>query len=126
MSIKLYEEPDNHGSGWVIALVIIVLMLFVTAKCQAVNPVKVDTMLCKVECIKKIVKISTSNGKSTKFYVVYSDDKTKFSEIIPISKNVVDYINVCKQYSIKPYLGIKLKNGTISSIVRNKIKFVPK
>ena len=110
MSIKLYEEPDNHGSGWVIALVIIVLMLFVTAKCQAVNPTKVDTMLCKVECIKKIVEKSSTNGKSTKFYAVYSDEKTKFSEIIPISKNVVDYINICKQYSIKPYLGIKLNS----------------
>lgn len=124
--IKLYEEPDNHGAGWVIALVIIIMMLFVTAKCHAVDPVRVDTMLCKVEYIKKIVETPTSNGKSTKFYAVYSDEKTKFSEIIPISKNVVDYINICKQYSIAPSLGIKLKNGIISSIVRYKIKFVPK
>ena len=124
--IKLYEKPDNHGAGWVIALVIIASMLFVTAKCHAANPVRVDTMICKVECIKKIVETPTSNGKSTKFYAVYNDAKAGFSEIIPISKNVVDYINMCKQFSVKPTLGIKLRNGVISSIVRYKIKFVPK
>ncbi len=126
MAVKLYEKPDNQWTGWVIALVIIALMLFVTAKCHAGNPVKVDTMVCKVECIQKIVEKPTSSGKSTKFYAVYSDQKAGFSEIIPISKSVVDYINMCKQFSVKPTLGIRLRNGVISSIVRYKIKFVPK
>ena len=126
MAIKLYEEPEHHNSGWVIALLIIALLLIISAKCRAENSVKVDTMVCNVECIKKIVEQPTSNGKSTKFFVVYNDTKAGFSEIIPISKSVVDYINVCKQFSVKPTLGIRLRNGVISSIIRYKIKFVPK
>lgn len=124
--IKLYEKPDDHWPGWVIAIIIIAIMLIISAKCHADTPVKVDTMICKVDCIKKIVEQPISNGKSTKFYAVYNDTKAGFSEVIPISKNVVDYINMCKQYSVQPTLGIKLRNGVISSIIRYKIKFVPK
>lgn len=124
--IKLYEKPDNHGgAGWVIALVIITLMLFATAKCHAVNPVKVDTMLCKTECIQKIVQKTSPKG-TIRYYAVYSDPSIKFSEIIPISKTVMEYMQMCKQYSIKPTLGIKLRNGIVSSIIRYKIKFVPR
>ena len=45
-------------------------------------------------------------------------------KIIPISKSVMEYIQLCKQYSIKPTLGIKLRNGVVSGIIRYKIKFV--
>lgn len=121
--IKLYEKPDNPWSGKVLAIAIIVIMLLMTAKCHAADQARVDTMVCKVECIQKIVEMPTSNGKSTKLYAVYNDTKAGFSEIIPISKNVADYINMCKQYSVQPTLGIKLRNGVISSIVRYKIKF---
>lgn len=124
MAVKLYEKPDNHGAGWVIALVIIALMLFVTAKCHAVDPVKVDTMVCKVECIQKIVQKPSSNGKTIRYYAVYNDPSIKFSEIIPISKTVMEYIDMCKQYSLKPTLGIKLRNGVVSSIIRYKVKFI--
>lgn len=124
--IKLYEKPDNNWSGKVLAIAIIAIMLLITAKCHAADQTKVDTMVCKVECIKKIVEMPTSNGKSTKFYAVYNDTKAGFSEVIPISKSVVDYINMCKQYSVQPTLGIRLRNGVISSIIRYKIKFVQK
>lgn len=126
MAVKLYEDPKHDGMGWVVAVIIIAIMLFVTTKCQAVEQAKIDTMICKVECIQKIVEQPAANGKSTKFYAVYNDKKAGFSEIIPISKNVVDYINMCKQFSVTPTLGIKLRNGVISSIVRYKIKFVHK
>lgn len=43
-----------------------------------------------------------------------------------VCKSVVDYINTCKQFSIEPTLGIRLRNGVITSIVRYKIKFVHK
>lgn len=124
MATNLCEKPDNHGSGWVIAIVIITILLFVTAKCHAADPVKVDTMVCKTECIKQIVQKPSANGKSVKFYAVYVDNSINFSEIIPISKSVVDYIETCKQFSVKPTLGIRLRNGVVSSIVRYKIKFV--
>ena len=125
MAIKLYEEPD-HGPSTLIALVVIILLLLLTSKCHAQQKAAIDTMVCKVECIKQIVQQPSSNGKTVKYMAVYIDKNIGFSEIIPISKSVVDYINVCKQFSLEPTLGIRLRNGVITSIVRYKIKFVHK
>ena len=124
MATELCEKPGGNNSGWIIAIIVIIILLTSTAKCHAADPVKVDTMVCKTECIKQIVKKPSANGKSVKLYAVYVDNSIKFSEIIPISKSVVDYIETCKQFSIKPTLGIRLRNGVVSSIVRYKIKFV--
>ena len=109
-----------------IAVVIITMLLFVTAKCHAQQKAVIDTMTCKVECIKQIVQKPSANGKTVKYMAVYVDKLAGFSEIIPISKSVVDYIGTCKQFSIEPTLGIRLRNGVITSIVRYKIKFVHK
>lgn len=125
MAVKLYEKPD-HSPGPLIALVVIVILLLLTSKCHAQQKATIDTMVCKVECIKQIVQQPSSNGKTVKYMAVYIDKKIGFSEIIPISKSVVDYINVCKQFSVEPTLGIRLRNGVITSIVRYKIKFVHK
>lgn len=98
-----------------------------TSKCHAQQQKAViDTMACKVECIKQIVQKPSSNGKTVKYLAVYIDKSAGFSEIIPISKSVVDYISTCKQFSLEPTLGIRLRNGVITSIVRYKIKFVHK
>ena len=125
MAVKLYEKPD-HSSGPLVALVVIIILLLLTSKCHAQQKAVIDTMTCKVECIKQIVQQPSSNGKTVKYMAVYIDKKIGFSEIIPISKSVVDYINVCKQFSITPNIGIRLRNGVITSIVRYKIKFVHK
>ena len=125
MAVKLYEKPD-HSPGPLIALVVIIILLLLTSKCHAQQKAAIDTMVCKVECIKQIIQQPSSNGKTVKYMAVYIDKKIGFSEIIPISKNVVDYINVCKQFSVDPTLGIRLRNGVITSIVRYKIKFVHK
>lgn len=125
MAVKLYEKPD-HSPGPLIALVVIVILLLLTSKCHAQQKAAIDTMVCKVECIKQIVQQPSSNGKTVKYMAVYIDKKIGFSEIIPVSKSVVDYINVCKQFSVDPTLGIRLRNGVITSIVRYKIKFVHK
>ena len=126
MTTNLCEKPDNHGSGWVIAIVIIIILLLMTSKCQAQQKAAIDTMVCKVECIKQIVQQPSANGKDVKYLAAYIDKSAGFSEVIPISKSVVDYINTCKQFSIEPTLGIRLRNGVITSIVRYKIKFVRK
>ena len=97
-----------------------------TSKCQAQQKAEIDTMVCKVECIKQIVQKPSVNGKTVKYMAVYVDKSAGFSEIIPISKSVVDYIDTCKQFSLEPTLGIRLRNGVITSIVRYKIKFVHK
>lgn len=125
MAVKLYEKPD-HGPSSLIALVVIIILLLLTSKCHAQQKAAIDTMVCKVECIKQIVQQPSSNGKTVKYMAVYIDKTAGFSEIIPISKSVVDYINVCKQFSVEPTLGIRLRNGVITSIVRYKIKFVHK
>lgn len=126
MGIKLYEKPDKHSPGPLIAIVIIILLLVMTSKCHAQQKAVIDTMACKVECIKQIVQKPSSNGKTVKYLAVYIDKSAGFSEIIPISKSVVDYISTCKQFSLEPTLGIRLRNGVITSIVRYKIKFVHK
>lgn len=123
METNLCEKPDNHNSGWIIAIIIIMMLLISTAKCHAADPVKIDTMLCKTECIQKIIQQTSPKG-TIRYYAVYNDPSIKFSEIIPISKSVMEYIQLCKQYSIKPTLGIKLRNGVVSGIIRYKIKFV--
>lgn len=125
MAVKLYEKPD-HSPGPLIALVVIIILLLLTSKCHAQQKAAIDTMVCKVECIKQIVQQPSSNGKTVKYMAVYIDKTAGFSEIIPISKSVVDYINMCKQFSVEPTLGIRLRNGVITSIVRYKIKFVYK
>ena len=125
MAVKLYEKPD-HSPGPLIALVVIIILLLLTSKCHAQQKASIDTMVCKVECIKQIVQQPSSNGKTVKYMAVYVDKSAGFSEIIPVSKSVVDYINVCKQFSVEPTLGIRLRNGVITSIVRYKIKFVHK
>lgn len=126
MGVKLYEKPDKRNSGPLIALVIIIMLLLMTSKCHAQQKAVVDTMMCKVECIKQIVQKPSSNGKTVKYMAVYIDKSAGFSEIIPIPKSVVDYISTCKQFSLEPTLGIRLRNGVITSIVRYKIKFVHK
>lgn len=125
MAVKLYEKPD-HGPSSLIALVVIIILLLLTSKCHAQQKAAIDTMVCKVECIKQIVQKPSANGKTVKYMAVYVDKSAGFSEIIPISKSVVDYINMCKQFSVEPTLGIRLRNGVITSIVRYKIKFVHK
>lgn len=123
METNLCEKPDNHNSGWIIAIIIIMMLLMSTAKCHAADPVKIDTMLCKTECIQKIIQQTSPKG-TIRYYAVYNDPSIRFSEIIPISKSVMEYMQLCKQYSIKPTLGIKLRNGVVSGIIRYKIKFV--
>lgn len=125
MAVKLYEKPD-HNPGPIIAIVVVIILLLLTSKCHAQQKAVIDTMVCKVECIKQIVQKPSANGKTVKYLAVYVDKSAGFSEIISISKSVVDYINTCKQFSIEPILGIRLRNGVITSIVRYKIKFVHK
>ena len=125
MAVKLYEKPD-HSPGPIIAIVIVIILLLLTSKCHAQQKAAIDTMVCKVECIKQIVQKPSANGKTVKYMAVYVDKSAGFSEIMPIVNSVVDYIKVCKQFSVEPTLGIRLRNGVITSIVRYKIKFVHK
>ena len=67
MAVKLYEKPDKQNPGPLIAIVIIVILLLLTSKCQAQQKAAIDTMVCKVECIKQIVQQPSDNGKAVKY-----------------------------------------------------------
>lgn len=123
--ITLYEKPEHNNSGWIIAIITVAILILATARCHAESKAQaqVDTMVCKVECIQKLVQQTTAKG-TVKYYAVYNDKSMGISEIIPVAKTVVEYINMCKQYSIQPTLGIRLRNGVISGIIRYKTKFV--
>ena len=68
----------------------------------------------------------TPKTGKTKFYAIYNDTKNDISELIPVSQTVMSYIKMCEENKIKPSLGIKLRNGQISSIIRYKNRYYRK
>lgn len=120
MTVENQEGP-RYILGTIIALMI---LLFAVSKCnaQALKP-QVDTISCNVNCIDKYIEEKTSTGKM-RYYAVYNDTKSDMSELIPVSQTVMSYIKLCSENNIRPSLGIKLKNGQISSLVRYKQRYV--
>lgn len=104
--------------GFWLGLLLFILMMFMTSKCQADN---VDTVLCHKECIQKIVQINKNN--KPKIYVVYVDKKHNISDLIPMSKTTYEYYALCMKNGVEPTLGLKLKNGNIMSIVKYRKKY---
>ena len=100
-------------------------MLFAVSKCnaQSTQKAQIDTMSCNITCIDKYVEEKTSNGK-VRYYAVYNDTKNDISELIPVSQSVMSYIKLCSENSIRPSLGIKLKNGQIQSLIKYKAKYI--
>ena len=121
MTIERPEGP-RHILGMIIALII---MLFAVSKCnaQSTQKARIDTMSCNITCIDKYVEAKTSNGK-VHYYAVYNDTKNDISELIPVSQSVMSYIKLCSENSIRPSLGIKLKNGQIQSLIKYKAKYI--
>lgn len=107
--------------------------MLITASCSAQTTkststrntvaTQIDTVLCNPANIVKIVEVPNKSGTSTRTYAVYEDKGNNISEIIPVSKTVLEYINLCIENNIKPNLGIKLKNGQIVSIIKYKTKY---
>ena len=111
---------------WIGVLCIIALFfLFHIQGCaQTTTTAKYDTIQCHIESIDEFVTQTSPSGKSTRIYAVYNDKQQDISEIISVSKSVFEYIQMCKEHHITPSLGIKLKNGVITSIIRYKPKYV--
>lgn len=101
-------------------LILFILLLCVTV-CNAQKAV-VDTIKCNNDCIKNIIEIPSNNKTGVKIFVIYQDKNYDIDELIPISKSVYDYIQTCNQYGITPNLGIRVRNGQITSIVKYKRK----
>lgn len=113
-------EKINDKSFWVGVFAIIILLALSVTHCHAQTKqlAKIDTIACNNTAIKKFV--SKDNGKTVKVYAVYNDEKTGISDIIPVSKSVYEYIETCRENGIKPSLGIRLRNGNISGIIKLK------
>lgn len=106
----------------VVALIVMFIGLCVT-KCNAQSYTKpkaqYDTVYCNAKYIVKYTSTTTSTGKP-RYFAVYKDAANKINELIPVSQTVYDYIETCKANGIEPSLGIKLRNGQISSLIRFK------
>lgn len=114
------ENKDRTGQIILLWVLVIILMILICAPSRCVA--QIDTVNCKIECITKLFTTTTEKGKN-KIFAVYKDPTADVEEIIPMSKSVLDYINACKQYDIRPTLGIRLRNGVITSIIRIKSKY---
>lgn len=117
----LNRESLRKDPGFWIVIIILCALMFISVKCQA-QRAQCDTLICHVECIQKIIPQKTKSGK-TKFYAVYIDKQYSISDLIPVSNSVLEYVDLCKQNSITPNLGIRIRNGQITSIVKRKTKY---
>lgn len=104
--------------GFWIGLILLGILFAMPVCCKA----QCDTIKCHNECIQKIIPQKTKSGK-IKLYAVYTDSTYDISDLIPVSESVLTYIDMCKKNGIKPSLGIRFRNGQITSIVRYKNKY---
>lgn len=118
---------ENNCFWAKITLVVALIVMFIglcVAKCNAQSytqkpKAQYDTVYCNAKYIVKYTSTTTSTGKP-RYFAVYKDAANKINELIPVSQTVYDYIETCKANGIEPSLGIKLRNGQISSLIRFK------
>lgn len=122
---KPIDDHDRLDPGHKIGLLILlfIFMLFATRACA--QTAQYDTAIVKYQNIERIVSQTTDKG-AVRYYAVYNDKQENISELIPVSKTVLSYINACKQNQIEPSLAIRLKNGIIVGLIRYKTKYIVK
>jgi len=113
------EINSNNDKWWVAAIIVTVLMFFLSAFWAPTRAQKLDTIPIDPTCIGKVIQKQTP--KSVRYYAVYNDGEV--SDIISISKTVLEYFEACKQNGIKPALGIRLKDGQIQSIIKYRRRY---
>lgn len=114
-----FDFKHMRPGFWLGLVAVCVCLLLGTVRCNAqIQAAVYDTIRCNVDCIQKYV--SKSTPKTTKIYAVYVDKQNDVMDLIYVPKSVYDYILVCREYSLQPKLGIRLKNGNIYSIVKLK------
>jgi hypothetical protein len=114
-----FDFKHMRPGFWLGLIAVCVCLLLGTVRCSAQTQAAVyDTIRCDVGCIQKYV--SKSTAKTTKIYAVYVDKQNDVMDLIYVPKSVYDYILVCKEYDLRPKLGVRLKNGNIYSIVKLK------
>lgn len=123
---KAKKDSNLDPGHWLGFLMLIIMLLFIANQCHGQSKaVSIDTIACHNECIDKFVYTTTEKG-TVKYFAVYNCKKQQISDLIPVSKTVMIYINTCKENGIVPSLAIRLKNGIITNIIRYKPKYVRK
>lgn len=125
------EEMKVKFNPWAACFtfwVLVIMLVWCTTTCSAQTQQKAyyDTCYCKIDCIKKFVSKPSANSKTERIYAVYIDEHNDISELIPVSKTVFNYIQLCRSNGIQPNLGIKLRNGQISSIIKYQRRYAKK
>lgn len=81
---------------------------------------RIDTVRCKIEHIEKFVEVPSATGRTAKIYASYKDNEANISDLIPVERNVYEYIQKCKDENSVPQLDIVVIDGKISSIIQRK------
>lgn len=123
MGVPVYNKDNNNNffENTLMVLFVLVILFGVVTRCSAQRVQQkavYDTVVCDQSCIQKYVQIPNEKTGKVHIYAVYKDDTHGIGELIPVSQSVFEYIQVSKQYGLKPQLGIKLRNGKISSIIK--------
>lgn len=106
---------------WLGLVAVCVCILLGTVRCSAQTQATYDTIRCNTEYIQKY--ISKSTAKTTKVYAVYVDKQNDIMDLVYVPKTTYDYILMCREYGIRPQLGIRLRNGAIYSIIKIQKKW---
>ena len=115
------EQQENPRDWWyaLVILLIAALMIF-WPKISKAATVPCDTIPIMWEQVDTIFCRATASGKTNKLYVVYTYKGTK--DITTMSAGTLEYIQICKEFDIKPKLALRRKksNGEIMSIIAIK------
>lgn len=117
------KDEGIQPGFWIGLAMVILLLVFTTKHCH--GKAVYDTIPCRTECIQKFIEQPTKSGNS-RIFAVYTDEENNITDLIPVSGAVYDYIVLCKSNSVKPSLGIKLRDGQIYSIIKYKKRYVKK
>lgn len=112
---------NQVNPGFWIGLILVSILLFLTLKCNA-QRAQYDTIQCKSQCIKELVKKPNKKG-AVRIYALYKDEKNHILDLIPVSDSVYEYIQLCEKYGIPASLGIKLRNKQVYSIIKLPKKY---
>lgn len=118
-------DNDRLDPGHKFGLILILVALFLIAIRSCAQTARYDTVAIKYHNIERIISQTSEKG-TTRYYAVYNDKQENISELIPVPKNVISYINACKQNNIQPALAARLKNGIIVGLIRYKTKYIIK
>lgn len=109
---------------WLLYVVFLFAMLFSMARCTSAkaentptNQVKADTFHVHTESITGFYVKTTSKGTET-YQMIYDDADQGIDDIIPVPKNVYEYIMTCSAMKIAPHLGIVYKNNRHTKVVK--------